>query len=209
MMDQDKFDVAFLGLCVTFGQKDNVKELAQVNFKYLNDRGFTDEDFECAVNHVMATHVYNTLPKPAELISGVKGDSEAQALLAIEKLVGAMSDHGPYVSIIFDDPILMDVVKIIDGGWPGLCALTFDELVWVKKDLIKAYLARLSTGHYSKEPAPLVGITEATNAISGYERTEPIVMVGDKAKCKMLIAQSEVKQIARDERAIVKLRGEG
>ena len=191
-MTQDKFDVAFLGLCVTFGQKDNIKELAQVYKKFLDAQGFTDEDFASAVNHVMATHKYNTLPKPADLIGGVKGDPDTQALFAIETLDKAIRDHGGYMSIIFQDPILGEIVSTFEGGWPGLCACTTEELIWHKKHFEKVYRAKLASGSYGREPVKLIG----THEFSGNEDIKPVTIGGEP-----------VKQIARDEREIKKLKG--
>jgi len=68
MMTQDKFDVAFLGLCVTFRQKDNIKELAKDCFDTLNDARLSDEDFERACSIIKTTRKYPSLPLPAEII---------------------------------------------------------------------------------------------------------------------------------------------
>jgi len=171
-MTKGKFKPTFLALCVMF-KTEPTPELTKLYFDVLST--MTDEEFDSSVKHLMATYKYNTLPKPADILESVKGDPEAQAMFAIEALERAMRDHGAYESVTFQDPILGEIVANHDGGWIGLCACTLDEWTWIKKDFIKMYKARLSSGNYGIEPVALIGKHED----SGNTKVKPVLIGGD------------------------------
>lgn len=201
-MNRDNFNTKFLGLCVIYSQQDNLEQLADIYFNFLNAQGFTDEDFQEACNHVMSTNVYNTLPKPAEFIQSRRGDVDAQALLAMEVLENAMRDNGSYVSVTFEDKILMDVVANHEGGWAGFGEITTEEWVWVKKEFIKIYKAKLLTGSYDKSDYHLKGIEES-NPMNKDREHKVITVSSDKPEYieiehKPVEPVEPVKQIESD-----------
>lgn len=170
-MDKTKFQPIFLAMCEMY-DKEISKELTQMYFSVLEDAGLSDEDFERASKHLLATYKYKNIPKPADFISAVSGDPEAQALFAIQDLEKAMRDHGAYASVTFQDPILGEIVNSFDGGWIGLCESTLDEFTWIKKDFIKLYSAKLSSGNYRREPVALIGRHED----SGNTNVKPVLI---------------------------------
>ena len=148
-------------------------------------------EFRQSIQRILAIKTFHKFPLPAHFLGGQDGDT--QALFAIESVNKAIRDHGSYASIIFQDPILGEIVENFDGGWQGLCARSAEELVWDLKHLTKLYQAKWASGSYGSEPIKLIGSCEFMGA-----EVNPVMIGGEP-----------VKQIARDEREIKKLRGEG
>lgn len=196
-MNKNKFEITFLAMCEMY-DKEVSKPLTKLYFSVLEAAGLSDEDFQRAVAHVMATHKYASLPKPAEIIECVAGSPDDAAIIAIQKLESAMRDIGGYDSIAFDDPVLHVLVSGAEGGWPGLCQMTIEDWKFERMRLIKSYKA-FAGRRLPDNTDHLVGIHESDNG-GRFPDWKPTIHY---------IGEHKVKQIARDEREIEKLRGEG
>ena len=136
----------------------------------------TLDELKHSIQRILSCKTFNKFPLPAEFLGGQDGDT--QALFAIESLDKAIRDHGGYMSIIFADPILGEIVSTFEGGWPGLCACTTEELIWHKKHFAKLYTAKLASGSYGSEPVKLIGLHE----FSGNTKIEPVLIGGEPVK---------------------------
>jgi hypothetical protein len=179
-MTEEQFMPAFTGLCEVWDKKPS-KQLTDIYFKALGH--LTPEQWDNAVSAVMLSHEYG-FPKPAHILSalGIGKDEDAQAMLAMEKIKEAIRDHGPYQSVVFDDPIIHMLISSHDKGWPGLCDMTLEEHKWLWKDWIKLYKAyQMRPKRY---PARLIGLVEGQDVpLLDWQKEQMVSYVGDKAKC--------------------------
>jgi len=60
------------------------------------------------------------MPKPADIIRAIKGNSQTQSLQAWSKVEDAIRLVGPYRSVVFDDLAIHGVLQEM-GGWVKLC----------------------------------------------------------------------------------------
>ena len=183
MLSKEKFYALFSGLCDIVG-KEPSKTLFKVYYEVL--KHLTDEEFETAINKLLTSWKFKTLPMPAEILEMVNGNLEDQAILALTKVERAIREIGPYQTVVFDDPIIHAVINAFDGGWTGICSMTLDEWKFAKKDFIKIYKAYASNPDKLPEiPNKLIGLHEHNNALNGYHKHIPLpVFVGNKEKAK-------------------------
>lgn len=118
------------------------------------------------------------MPKVADIIRGVSGDSEAMADQAWAKVMAAIGSVGRYRSTAFDDAVIHVVISAL-GGWAKLCAYDYEEIKWVGKDFVRMYRGYLGKP-LPDYPRHLPGICEIDNAARGYE-SEPPVLIGNRS----------------------------
>jgi hypothetical protein len=124
-------------------------------------------------------------PAPAELREMVLGTPEKLediAMIECAKVVEAISRHGAYRSVVFDDPVTMAVIQQGFGGWERLNTdLTMSEEKFFRKDFVKTYqsYARGGITHYGV----LYGITDRANSARGFEgQGRSPALIGDERK---------------------------
>ncbi len=107
-----------------------------------------------------------TVPKPVELreLAGLITDPNAIAQLAFSKAMDAISSHGPYKTVSFQDRTINAVIRSM-GGWPNFCARFTDaeSEKWVRIDFIRGYTNYANRPVSEEATAPLIGISEVTN----------------------------------------------
>lgn len=131
--------------------------------------------------HVKDPDAGQFMPKPADIIRGIKGNSQCQGLQAWTKVERAIRLVGPYRSVAFDDAIIHAVLAEM-GGWIKICGTSQKELPFVAKEFqtrFAAYRNQPPT-HY---PKYLAGVNEHQNAIAGFT-IEPPKLLGDECKTK-------------------------
>lgn len=142
------------------------------------------------IRRAMSMHCTNPdtgqfCPKPADVVRMVGGTTRDAALMAWNKVQEAVSRAGSYRSVCFDDPIINRCLLDM-GGWPELCAKQIDELPFVERNFCDRYRAYKTQGGVSGHPAYLVGLSEASNAQSGF-RSDPPMLVGDAESAKRVM----------------------
>lgn len=150
------------------------------------------ERFELAeVKRALQAHVNHPdcgqyLPKPADVVRFLQGDSRSQALQAWSRVLSAMRDVGSYTSVIFDDPVIHAVIQDM-GGWVQLCQVREKELPFREQNFIARYVGFVNKPptHYPKQ---LTGLLEHQNALQGYPLQAP-VCVGDLQKALSVYEQ--------------------
>jgi hypothetical protein len=124
------------------------------------------------------------MPKPADLIRFIKGNSQSRSLQAWSKVEKAIGHVGPYRSVVFDDEIIHAVLHEM-GGWIRLCGISEKELPFTAKEFQTRYtsLCNNPPNHF---PKYFSGINEHLNGQKGFQN-EPLVLLGDHLKAKALL----------------------
>lgn len=117
------------------------------------------------------------IPKPADIIKILSGNSADKALCAWNKVLRAIRLIGCYSSIVFDDPIIHLVIDDM-GGWILICKTNENELAFVKNDFEKRYKNYLKYMP-AKYPAKLIGLVDNFNQSNQLQLTKP-ELFGDK-----------------------------
>lgn len=150
------------------------------------------EDIEKAIQrHISNPDTGQFMPKPADLIRALEGDTETRAKVAWTKVDKALRVHGPYQTIVFDDPIIHKVIADI-GGWTSFQAVTGENWNFISHDFVKRYRG-YSTQPSTQYPEKLIGIIEKQNCLIGGFITDPI-LVGDKNKAQKVLAHGKSPQ---------------
>lgn len=135
--------------------------------------------------HVTHPDVGQYFPKPADIVRGIVGSSQMQALQAWTQVEHAIRKVGAYQSLVFDDPLIHAVLEDM-GGWIRLCSMTLSEMPFRANEFQQRYRGYV-TKKPNRHPAYLCGITERENAKNGYATPAPwFIGETDKAKHVML-----------------------
>lgn len=117
------------------------------------------------------------IPKPADIVRQIEGDTESRALMAWSKVEGAIRSAGAYRSVVFDEPEIMAAISNM-GGWIRLCEMLEDELPFRRNEFCKLY-----KGYVLKKPvnfpSKFIGLEEAHNSIEHTNHVKPPIMIGD------------------------------
>ena len=144
--------------------------------------------------HVCNPDVGQYLPKPADIIRAIKGSSEERALQAWTDVDRTVRTRGPYVSVVFDDPLTHAVIAAM-GGWVALCRKSIDEWPFVQKDFVTRY-----KGYVNHPPASyprcLIGLTDADHQRRGLPSPRPPILVGSDERARQIYAQGEGPMLA-------------
>lgn len=128
------------------------------------------------------------MPVPADILKILQWTGEDRALSALVKVETAVRRHGPYATVVFDDPGIHVAISGL-GGWIRLCGLTEAEVVWWRKDFRERYEHWARVGSSDTEiPGKLPGIFELGNMESGFPPGPPM-MIGNRDKCLQLIGE--------------------
>ena len=109
------------------------------------------------------------LPVPAELrkLAG-EMSHEHRAALAWEAFLEAVSRHGYYVSVDFDDAAINATAHNL-GGWTSLIErLDEEDAKWIRKDFERIYLGFVCSGVEPSQARALIGWCDKQNAASGH-----------------------------------------
>lgn len=135
-----------------------------------------------AVSDTIRLRVFNSFPKPAEIIEAITGHAEERSLLAWQKVDRAVREVGPYASVKFDDPVIHSVVKFF-GGWEKFCGGLESEWKWKQKDFERIYaILAKRDGIY---PDYLPGITESHNKGKFDDFVPRPVLIGEQGQAQI------------------------
>ncbi len=163
--------MAFLGACL---DRSIPKETVQAWFMVLGD--MQARDFERAVIEVVRNHKFSGLPpigliRQAAGLSGGVSDADQSAVLAWDKVLKAMREHGAYHSIAWDDPAIKPAIETVAGTWTALCDEPSDKLLtWKRKEFLEAYKAHRTARTVSDGIS--IGLIAADAGRLGYEAPE-------------------------------------
>jgi hypothetical protein len=139
-------------------------------------------------SHVQSPDTGQYMPKPADVVRFLQGDSRTQALQAWSRVVSAMRAVGGYGSVVFDDPLVHAVIHDM-GGWITLCQTVEKDLPFRGADFTARYVGFVGRppAHYPKQ---LTGLTAHQNALQGY-KSDPPVCLGDPQKALQVYQQGQ------------------
>lgn len=133
--------------------------------------------FVDGINKMLRERVYPGIPTPADIRNYCIGSIEENIELKIANAVGsirrAVTKHGGYKTVAFDDPIIHRIIKDY-GTWYEFCTLSQERLEnFLKFEVPKAYrvYAKNRTGNI-----PLF--------LTGRFKEKEITYIGDKAQTK-------------------------
>lgn len=162
------------------------RELTKFHFAVW-ERALADFDMAAAKAafdaHMMDPESGKWLPKPADIMKVLQGTRAERSAVAWGLVLQACQRVGAYATVAFEDPVAHCVIEDL-GGWPALCRTTFDELPFVEARFHKAYAAHAKAG--TQHPPRLVGITDSSNGLRGYDAMEP-VLIGNPTMAKRTI----------------------
>lgn len=177
--DRPRFLVAITALASQYRQESTE---ALLSGYWLGLEDLPIESVERAV--VAGIRTCKFMPVASELRE-LAGDSRAddRALLAWAAFERAVTTHGAYASVTFEDPLINAACRM-NGGWERCCELPPEQFdVWLRKDFIRAYETLCRTG---AEPAlclPLGGYCDRLNAAGGFaEKIREPIRIGMEAE---------------------------
>lgn len=146
-------------------------------------------DYE-AVKDAFNRHLLNPdngqfMPKPADVVKLIGGGTADRALVAWTKLDLAVRNIGPQATVVFDDPIIHQVVDDM-GGWTAMGEKTEKDWPFAKNEFVQRYRS-YATGRLASYPAKLIGYAEAHNALKWPERVPAPRYVGDRERAAQVL----------------------
>jgi hypothetical protein len=155
-------------------QKTPSDGLVDVYWKSLQDLDI--EVFEKACSQVInARTITGTFPLVGEIREAAGGGKQALELRIIQawdKLMYAVQRHGYYDSVIFDDPIIPQIIKSWGGWMEWSGGGKNEEFKWVRKDFERMYAA-FATRVWPEQTEPCIGSIEHKNTLTGYSEHIP------------------------------------
>ena len=167
MLNKDRFVMVMTGLCDMYG-----KEISEFILDMYYDifKDYTIEQFENSVKCCIKDRVYNSVPKPADILSHLEGTKDDRALVAWLQVMEAIKKGGYYASIEFADPIIPNCIDEL-GGWQYLCCSKQDDLCFIEKRFMDLYRLLLKRGNVTNKK--IMGFIETQNSGSGHFENIP------------------------------------
>lgn len=168
MTDQDRqrFGIAIAAVAATFRSEATT---AMIQGYWMGLQDLPVESVEQALAASLRTSRF--MPTAAELreLAGVPS-TEDSALLAWASLDRAVSEHGAYQSVDFEDKTINATVRHL-GGWERICGLPAEEFdKWLKKEFLRVYEAFQRSGGIRDLEGSLGGIHDRENSALGMDR---------------------------------------
>lgn len=164
-------------------------------------------DLKRAVQRAMKECKFMPVPMELRELAGIASGSH-RAALAFDIFANAVSNHGGYASVTFDDPLINATVRNL-GGWERCCNVGAEEDiskfdVWLRKEFERVYAGMCRSGVNASQCAPLIGMADRENRANGYA-TKPLQRIACKLpKLPAGLIRGEVpKQLERPIAAMI------
>lgn len=192
--DFSRFSALMLSLAENFGQSLSSQGIA-LRFRALAEHGI--DEVEQAALSLMLHRKYASMPTVAELLEHAHGGSvEDKAEVEVGKVLTAISAHGSYASVVFDDAVTQAVIVQAYGGWVKLCADcgTEEPEKWFRKDFARIWAAYCRQG--VQRHGHLPGRTEIANGSKGCLDDIPQpVFIGNPDKAHAVLEGGRVLKV--------------
>lgn len=202
--DFDRFDALIQGVADCYGQTLTAQGIA-LRFKMLTP--FEYAAVERAALAIMATRKFTTMPTPADFIDHLNGGNiEDQAEVESGKVLQAISAHGGYASVVFDDPTTQAVIVQAYGGWVQMCAQcgVEESEKWFRTNFAKTWAAYKRQG--IKVFGVLGGRCEIQNTANGFaEYQDKPKLVGNQKKAIAVLESVEKSSLESSSTGIISL----
>ncbi len=180
--DLSRFATLIVGIGELYG-KTFTANIIEIYWSALRDYSFAEVK-EARDRHLKNPDVGRYLPKPADIVAAICGNSKNQAFMAWSKVEGAIRRVGSYTSVAFDDALIHAVINDM-GGWQRLCSSKNEQLPFIAKEFqerYRGYVVLKPTAH----PKYFAGIIESQNSVYGYIYDAP-VLIGDSTKAREVL----------------------
>lgn len=183
MVDDDKKEFAqFMGGMFAVYGKEATPMILRIWFEALRQYDIK------AVKDALARHLLNPdngqfLPKPADVVRLIGGNTEDSALQAWAQVDSAVRHIGTHRSVQFADPIIHKVIQDM-GGWVRLGQKKEDEWAFVAKEFQTRYRGIKTTNVPVEAPNVLIGISDQQNAVMGIKFDAQPTLIGFKNDTK-------------------------
>lgn len=139
----------------------------------------TTPELKRAVQRAMKECKFMPVPMELRELAGIATGSQ-RAALAFDIFANAVSIHGVYASVTFDDPLINATVRNL-GGWERCCNVGAEEDVskfdvWLRKEFERVYSGMLKSGATAEMCCPLGGLIDRENRANGYP-TKPLRLI--------------------------------
>jgi hypothetical protein len=190
-MTKEEFLNAMAMLSASVG-REVPKPQATVWYQLVSD--LTAEQFQAGILETLRTNTFAGLP-PIGLIRqnaiGKQPAEQDRSLLAWDRVLEAIREHGGYQTVKFDDLAIHAAIRSC-GGWVALCEQETEQMItWTKKAFCDAYRAHIASGLLTAAAAArLPGIIAADRANSGYDQPEAIEVATNLPAIKIRVADN-------------------
>ena len=171
MLDEAEFGKGMALLIEAFHAE--VSELGMHAY-WITVQDFSSSDWSLAVRRALRESRF--MPRASELRDYAQEiSSDDRALAAWDEVRRAISQHGVYQSIDFEDRIINAAIRGM-GGWRRVCMLPAEDFaVWGRKEFERQYVtfARRGLSFESEQAAPLDGIIAQQNVALGLDGPPP------------------------------------
>lgn len=189
---REKFVALMAGVGELYG-KSMSPELIAIYWEGL--REFEFDEVKVALNlHVRNPDTGQFMPKIADVVKFIEGNTLTQAMRAWQKVNDAMRQVGTYASVVFDDPIIHAVISDM-GGWQPLGMVQDDEWPFKAREFEKRYQSYKVQGP-REYPRKLIGRFEVENAKNGYPVPEP-VLIGNQEQARLVYEKGETLRLGK------------
>ena len=148
---------------------------------------------EAILNHLRNPDVGQWMPKIADIHRAIAGGTEDRALRAWSKVDRAVRRQGPYVSVVFDDPVIHATLHEM-GGWIAFSQKKESEWPFVEKEFITRYRGNVRAASALSYPAMLIGIADADRQRRGLSVSTPVLLGNaQQAQSVFLLGTSAVQ----------------
>jgi hypothetical protein len=163
--------------------------------KMLYFQGLQHYDFE-AVKQAMVRHLQNPdngmfMPKIADFVKMMQGNTQDSALLAWAKVDKAIRMIGTWESVVFDDPIIHRVLADM-GGWLSLSDKQEEDWPFVAKEFENRYRGYKQRNDSVEYPPVMIGRYEKENFVNGHHSQEPL-LIGNQEKAMQVLSNGSNK----------------
>jgi len=154
-------------------------------------KNYSIADFKNAIERLMKSYKFNSIPKPADILEYLEGSVDDKARKAWILAQKGVEDIGHIGSVKFNDPIISNVIVAL-GGWQNFCLTLTEDLPFLEKRFIDYYKMFEKRGDC--EPLELIGFLDSSNRLKGYfERIKPAFLIEEIGKEKKLLTGDQGK----------------
>ena len=154
----------------------------------------TAEQFQSGIVETLRTNTFAGLPPIGLIRQNAMGKQPAEqdrSLLAWDRVLEAIREHGGYQTVRFDDPAIHAAIRSC-GGWVALCGQPTEQMItWTKKVFCDAYKAHVASGLLTAAAAArLPGIIATDRARDGYDEPAQIEVETHLPPVKIKVAEN-------------------